>query len=62
VFIAEYMAAEAAGEKIHYGLRVVESWNRADADLFYGSAATPGRESGDRGGKPGCCAVCGRIP
>jgi len=40
VFIAEYIAAKELRREIHEGLQVVENWNSANSDLFYGSAGT----------------------
>jgi hypothetical protein len=42
VFVAEYMASAELRREIHEGLQVVENWNSANADLFYGKAGTIG--------------------
>lgn len=42
VFIAEHIACEELRREIHEGLPVVENWNSANADLFYGKAGTIG--------------------
>ncbi|MEV4248850.1 transposase [Streptosporangium canum] len=45
VFVAEYVAASGLRREIHEGLQVVENWNSANTDLFYGSAGTiPGSD------------------
>lgn len=45
VFVAEYVAAQELRREIHEGLQVVENWNSANTDLFYGSASTiPGSD------------------
>jgi len=45
VFIAEYMSSEELRREIHEGLQVVENWNSANSDLFYGKAGTiPGSD------------------
>ena len=46
VFIAEYMASQELRREIHEGLQVVENWNSANSDLFYGKAGTI--QGGDR--------------
>ncbi|WP_246083676.1 transposase [Nonomuraea diastatica] len=45
MFVAEYVAASELRREIHEGLQVVENWNSANTDLFYGSAGTiPGSD------------------
>ena len=46
VFIAKYMASQKLRREIHEGLQVVENWNSANSDLFYGKAGTI--QGGDR--------------
>jgi TnpA family transposase len=36
IFLARYMCSRALQREIHEGLNVVESWNRANAVIFYG--------------------------
>jgi TnpA family transposase len=42
VFVTEYMASAELRREIHEGLQVVENWNSANSDLFYGKADTIG--------------------
>ena len=42
MFVAEYIASEELRREIHEGSQVVENWNSANTDLFYGSSGTLG--------------------
>ena len=40
IFLARSLRSRQLQPEIHEGLNVVESWNRANAVIFYGKAAT----------------------
>ena len=47
IFVCEYLTSEALRREVHEGRQVVETWNSANAVLFYGKSGELTGKSGE---------------